>query len=58
MAAAGWGICPEVALTHPLAQNLDEEGFAVWNIEYRRLGQDGGGYPGTFRDVANAEDCR
>lgn len=50
------GMYPGVALTHPMAEALSEEGFAVWNIEYRRLGHDGGGYPGTFLDVANAAD--
>lgn len=50
------GMYPGVALTHPMAEALANEGFAVWNIEYRRLGQDGGGYPGTFMDVANAAD--
>jgi len=47
---------PGVALTNPMAEELAENGFAVWNIEYRRLGHDGGGYPGTFLDVANAAD--
>lgn len=47
---------PGVALTHPMAQALADEGIAVWNIEYRRLGHKGGGYPGTFLDVANAAD--
>ena len=50
------GMYPGVVLTHPMAEALANEGFAVWNIEYRRLGQDGGGYPGTFLDVANAAD--
>ena len=40
----------------PLAAALTEEGIATWNIEYRRLGNDGGGWPGTFRDVASAAD--
>ena len=30
-------------------------GWAVWNIEYRRLGE-GGGWPATFEDVAAAID--
>ena len=34
-----------------LCQALAETGFAVWNIEYRRVGQQGGGWPGTFQDV-------
>jgi acetyl esterase/lipase len=24
---------------------------ATWNLEYRRVGDDGGGWPGTFRDI-------
>ncbi len=27
-------------------------GFATWSIEYRRVGDAGGGWPGTFHDVA------
>jgi acetyl esterase/lipase len=34
------------------AAALCARGAAVWSIEYRRLGHDGGGWPGTFRDVA------
>jgi acetyl esterase/lipase len=29
---------------------------AVWNVEYRRMGQPGGGWPGTFVDVGRAFD--
>ena len=29
---------------------------ATWNVEYRRLGNSGGGWPGTFRDAATAAD--
>lgn len=50
------GQYPGVALTNPMAEALMNAGFAVWNIEYRRIGHDGGGYPGTFLDVANAAD--
>ena len=39
-----------------IAGDLADRGIAVWNIEYRRLGQDGGGFPGTFQDVAAAID--
>ena len=38
-----------------LAGDLVRRGWAVWNIEYRRLG-DGGGWPATFEDVAAAID--
>jgi acetyl esterase/lipase len=40
----------------PLAAALTAAGIATWNIEYRRLGNAGGGWPGTFKDVANAAD--
>lgn len=40
----------------PLADALHAEGIATWNIEYRRYDHPGGGWPGTFRDVAHAAD--
>ena len=39
-----------------LAEALTEAGVATWSIEYRRVGDDGGGWPGTFQDVADAAD--
>jgi acetyl esterase/lipase len=33
-----------------------DKGLAVWNIGYRRVDEPGGGYPGTFEDVAKAID--
>jgi len=33
---------------------LKKIGIATWNIEYRRLGNPGGGWPGTFEDVRSA----
>jgi acetyl esterase/lipase len=38
-----------------LIGDLRRRGWAVWNIEYRRIG-DGGGWPHTFTDVAAAID--
>ena len=38
------------------ADDLRQRGFAVWNIEYRGVDRPGGGYPGTFQDVAAAAD--
>lgn len=35
---------------------LTEAGFATWSIEYRRVGNPGGGWPGTFEDAAKATD--
>lgn len=40
----------------PMAAALTEAGVATWNVEYRRLGNAGGGWPGTFQDVAHAAD--
>jgi acetyl esterase/lipase len=40
----------------PLAAGLNASGIATWNIEYRRVGHPGGGWPGTFRDVGRAAD--
>ena len=43
-------------LLHPLAAAFAEMGIATWNLEYRRLGNTGGGCPGTFDDVARGAD--
>ena len=37
-----------------LCAALTDAGFATWSIEYRRLDDPGGGWPGTFHDVARA----
>lgn len=36
------------------AESLRQRGMAVWNIEYRGVDEEGGGYPGTFLDVSEA----
>lgn len=66
---AGKGPYPTLALLHggcwvskfaglnylaPLCEALAAAGIATWNIEYRRADEDGGGFPGTFQDVALA----
>lgn len=41
----------------PICADLARRGWAVWNIEYRRVGRGGGGgWPATFGDVAAAID--
>jgi acetyl esterase/lipase len=40
----------------PMAQALAGVGYTVASIEFRRTGQPGGGWPGTFDDVARAVD--
>ena len=43
-------------LMNGLAEDLAWRGYAAWNIEYRRVGDASGGWPGTFQDVALATD--
>jgi acetyl esterase/lipase len=43
-------------IMRPLCLDLARRGWAAWNVEYRRLGRDGGGWPQTFDDVAGAID--
>jgi acetyl esterase/lipase len=39
-----------------MAAALAGAGIATWNIEYRRNGNPGGGWPGTFEDIGRATD--
>jgi acetyl esterase/lipase len=48
----GW----DRTLMTPLAVDLARHGLAAWNLEYRRVGQEGGGWPGTLADVAAGLD--
>ncbi|CAA9537872.1 MAG: hypothetical protein AVDCRST_MAG23-1604 [uncultured Sphingosinicella sp.] len=40
-----------------IADDLRKRGIAVWNIDYRGVDREGGGYPGTFADAAAAADA-
>lgn len=51
-----WQSAYGVDHSRPLVSTLREHGFAVFAIEYRRLGDPGGGWPGTFEDVGVATD--
>ena len=39
-----------------LAEDATVRGAATWNVEYRSVGDLGGGYPGTLLDIARAID--
>jgi hypothetical protein len=44
---------------HAIAQygrRLAARGIAAWNVEYRRVDEDGGGYPGMYQDMNAALD--
>ena len=47
---------PGLELQAPLSDALAARGWAVWNLEYRRLGHEGAGYPGTFQDIGLGVD--
>lgn len=68
---AGSGPFPVVVLVHGgcwtskfggitqlrnMAGALAARGIAVWNVEYRRSDEAGGGYPGTYQDMHAALD--
>ena len=39
-----------------MADALKREGVATWSLEYRRLPEPGGGWPGTYQDVGAGVD--
>ena len=45
----------DLDLMQPICRALARDGWAAWNLEYRRLGS-GGGWPSTFEDVAAGVD--
>jgi acetyl esterase/lipase len=51
-----WRAEYDLAYFGHVAGVLAAEGIAVWSLEYRRVGEPGGGYPGTFTDVAAGID--
>jgi acetyl esterase/lipase len=51
-----WRAAYDRSLMTPLAVDLAKHGYAAWNVEYRRVGHDGGGWPGTLADVAAGVD--
>jgi acetyl esterase/lipase len=38
------------------ANALTSAGIATWSLEYRRVGDTGGGWPGTFQDIAQGTE--
>jgi acetyl esterase/lipase len=40
-----------------MAVDMTRRGLATWNMEYRRVGNRGGGWPGTLEDVAAGADA-
>jgi len=43
-----------IAQLRNMAGALVQRGIAVWNVEYRRVDEPGGGYPGMYQDMHGA----
>lgn len=52
-----WRSRVDAASIAPLAEALAGDGHRVWNLEYPRVGEAGGGWPGTAEAVATALDA-
>jgi acetyl esterase/lipase len=50
-----WRARYDLSLGRPLAADLAARGYTAWNLEYRRA-LAGGGWPGTFDDIAAGID--
>jgi acetyl esterase/lipase len=48
-----WRASQDRASMRPIARHLVRNGFAVLNLEYRRVGEQGAGWPGTFLDAVD-----
>lgn len=44
----------DIKHTHAASTALTQAGYIVWSIEYRRTGNKGGGWPGSFDDIKSA----
>jgi acetyl esterase/lipase len=49
-----WRAKYDLAHAGHLCAALAKAGVAVWNLEYRRVGNPGGGWPGSLQDIAAA----
>lgn len=48
----------DVQYANGFATALAQAGYAVWSLEYRRTGDTGGGWPGTFEDIRQGIEAR
>lgn len=51
-----WSVPASLEAMNAMATTLRNNGIAVWNLEFRRIGMEGAGYPGSFMDIANGID--
>jgi len=46
-----WRVAYDLTHAGHICAALTQAGYATWNLEYRRIGEPGGGWPGTMEDV-------
>jgi acetyl esterase/lipase len=46
-----WLNAYDIKHSYPLTSALAQSGYAVWSLEYRRTGDPGGAWPGSFDDI-------
>ena len=51
-----WESAYDLGYAGHLCQELKKDGIASWSVEYRRVGDTGGGWPTTFQDAAAGFD--
>jgi acetyl esterase/lipase len=51
-----WKAAYDLGYAGFLCKAMKAQGVAVWSLEYRRVGDVGGGFPGTMQDVAMGMD--
>jgi acetyl esterase/lipase len=51
-----WRASVDLHYMDALAEALREAGWATWSLEFRRVGNEGAGWPGTYLDVAQGAD--
>ena len=52
-----WLSAYDIGHVGQLEEAVTAAGYAVWSLEYRRVGDEGGGWPGTFLDIARGVDA-
>jgi peptide-methionine (S)-S-oxide reductase len=51
-----WRALAGLDYTSHIARELADQGWAAWNLEFRRIDQPGGAWPGILEDVARGAD--
>lgn len=46
-----WLNAYDIKHSYAFTSALAQQGYTVWSLEYRRTGDEGGGWPGSFNDV-------